>query len=43
VENPHVLPFESVDDDVLAHGKPTQPRAQVLISSASDGGWQAMR
>jgi hypothetical protein len=26
VENQHVLPFGSVDDDVLAHGKAPQTR-----------------
>ena len=36
MENQHVLPFESVDDDVLAHGKATQARAQILIAAASD-------
>ena len=36
MENQHVLPFESVDDDVLAHGKATRARAQILIAAASD-------
>ena len=36
MENQHVLPFESVDDDVLAYRKATQARTQVLIASASD-------
>jgi len=36
VENQRVLPFQAVDDDILAHGKAPQASAQILIAAASD-------
>src|SRR5882762_2582985 len=36
MENQHVLLFDAVDDDILAHGKTAQARAQILISVSSD-------
>src|SRR5713101_3979161 len=35
MENQRDLFFDAVDDDVLAHGKDTQARAQILIAAAS--------
>src|SRR5258708_23693689 len=36
MKNKRVILFEAVDDDVLAHGKAPQARAQILIAAASD-------
>jgi hypothetical protein len=36
VENQSVLPFQAVDDDVLAHGKAPQACPQILVAAASD-------
>src|SRR5713101_3538711 len=36
MENQRDLFFDAVDDDVLAHGKATQARAQILLAAASD-------
>jgi hypothetical protein len=36
MEYQHVLLFDAVDDDILAHGKTAQPWAQILIAMASD-------
>jgi hypothetical protein len=36
VEDQHVVSFNAVDDDILAHGKTAQARAQVFIAAASD-------
>ena len=36
VEDEHVLGFNAVDDDVLAHGKTAQPWAQVSIATTSE-------
>ena len=36
MKNQHVLLFDAVDDDILAHGKTTQAGAQILVAVASD-------
>ena len=36
LKNQHVVLFDAVDDDILAHGKTPQARAQILIAVASD-------
>lgn len=36
MQNKRIIFFDAVDDDILAHGKATQARAQVLITAASN-------
>src|SRR5208337_3847036 len=38
VDDQHVLSFNAVDDDVLAHGKTAQAGAQVFIAAAAHVG-----